>query len=783
MIACDRMTAVRERADLLTLALALAIVPLTWWLLFGWSWSRDIAGHDELASLHNLLSIREIAETGEGWQALVYRADALGGFKGRDTVGPFPLFSLFATIGLTPTAIVVWSAFTVQALLAFLGCRAVVDLSMVSGGAPRALTPIGRIGAISVAGFAPVLAWRLSFGHLNLVVGLLPFAAALALLAAAAARTSTMTLAAVGATAFVLGLLHAGQQLVVYGAVFGAPIIIGLWWSLRGEWRRLAPPALITVGAFLVALPAFWSVLAHARSSDAPRLLGTATVTYDFVTSTLGDWLTSLPWTRALSSPGRVASLHHEVNYPVGPLVPLLALLPWRRARALAIGLALAVVAVLVFSMDLAPGSRALLALIPPLRSFRVPARAALPVLWALSILSVAALVGYSGARVLLPPPAPRSTRRRQDRGERQSFAGSAWRDHLGWLGIPVAITLFLAPPALRDVVVLALVASTVVVLRRGGALPIAMLVLVLGVASVGGFRERLLPFPEPLRYFAEADTLGGAVRRIKPDLDSTLNRVRLDLEIPVFTVNSAYAARLSSLDGYGTPTRRFSQLVFALRSDRYEPTAIFFKLPAGDPAFAVLRQLYNVGWNVTRPAPGQLALSPLGPTAGSAWFSASTVRLENLAAVARELRGAGETLGRRTKEVLWIDDSDLLAARADVPATIDERCREARILAVDAPHRGHAIVATISTDATCPFTFATNFTEDLRVTVVLASGRRAALNPFPGYGALTSVIAPAMATEIRLQAEPPRLPLAIGWVALGLACWGAAGWLITRER
>src|SRR5262245_32710676 len=65
MIACDRMPAGRERADLLTLALALAIVPLTWWLLLGWSWSRDIAGHDELASLNNLLSIREIVETGE----------------------------------------------------------------------------------------------------------------------------------------------------------------------------------------------------------------------------------------------------------------------------------------------------------------------------------------------------------------------------------------------------------------------------------------------------------------------------------------------------------------------------------------------------------------------------------------------------------------------------------------------------------------------------------------------------------------------------------------------
>lgn len=776
------MTAGRERDDLLTLALALAVVPLTWWLLLGWSASRAIAGHDELALLHNLLSIREIAETGEGWWALVYRPDALGGFKGRDTVGPFPLFSLLATIGATPTTISVWSAFTVQALLGFLGCRAAADLTTVAGGTPRALTPIGRLGVIWLCAFTPALAWRLGFGHLNLVVGLLPFAAALALVAAAGARSVTLTLGALSAAAFVLGLLHAGQQLVVYGAIFGAPILLGLWLSLGGTWRPLASPVLVAVGAFLVALPAFWGVLAHARSSDAARSLGTATVTYDFVTSTLGDWLTSLPWTRALPSPDRAASLHHEVNYPVGPLVLLLALVPWRRARALAIGLAVAVVGVLVFSTDLAPGSQALLALMPPLRSFRVPARAALLLIWALSLLSVAALAARAGAGVPSPPAEPRSARRQKSRSERRRAAGTPWRGDLPWLGVPLAIVLFLAPPTLRDVAALGLIAASVAVVWRGGAVPVAMILVVLGTCSVAAFRERLLPFPEPARHLAEADGLGAAVRRIKPELDSTLTRVRLDLEIPVFTVNSAYAAGLASLDGYGTPTRRFSQLVFALRGDRYEPTAIFFKLPAGDPAFAVLRQLYDVGWNVTLPARGRLAVNPLGPTAGPAWFSASTVRLDSLGALARELRGAGETLGRRATEVLWIDGSDPLATRADVPPTLDPRCRDARVLQVAAPRRAHEIVATTSTAAACPVTFATNFTEDLRATAVLAEGRRVDVMPFPGYGALTSVVAPAGTIEIRLRAEPSTLPLAIAWVALGLACWGAAAWLIVRQ-
>src|SRR5262245_60922606 len=357
----DRMTAGRERNDLLTLALALPLVPLIWWLLLGWSPGHAIGGHDELASLHNLLSIREIVETGEGWRALVYRPDVMGGFKGRDTGGAFPLFPLLAMLGLTATTISVVSAFVVQALLAFLGCRATEDLTALGNDAPQPLPLIGRIGVIALCGFAPILGWRLAYGHFNLVVGLLPFAAALALVAAAAARTLTLTVTVLGAVAFVLGLLHSGQQLVVYGAILGAPILLGLCLSRGGEWARLVAPLLIAVGAFLVALPAFWGALAHARSSDAARSLGTTIVTYDFSTATLGDWVTSLPWTSTLPAPGRAPSLHHEVNYPVGPLVVLLALLPWRRARALAIGLAVAIVGLLVLSMDLAPLSRAML--------------------------------------------------------------------------------------------------------------------------------------------------------------------------------------------------------------------------------------------------------------------------------------------------------------------------------------------------------------------------------------------------------------------------------------
>ncbi len=57
-------------------------------------------------------------------------------------------------------------------------------------------------------------------------------------------------------------------------------------------------------------------MLCHARSSDAPRGLGDAVVTYDFVTATASDWLTSLPWTKAGDSriPRRIPPSRGELR-------------------------------------------------------------------------------------------------------------------------------------------------------------------------------------------------------------------------------------------------------------------------------------------------------------------------------------------------------------------------------------------------------------------------------------------------------------------------------------
>jgi hypothetical protein len=442
----------------------------------------------------------------------------------------------------------------------------------------------------------------------------------------------------------------------------------------------------------------------------------------------------------------------HEVNYPVGPLVVLLALVPWRRARALGVGLGISLAAIVIFSMDLAPFSRALLAAIPPLHSFRVPSRSALVWLWLVPILGAAALA------------------------HRDRIAPRAWA---AWLAIPLAMLLLILPPIVRECAAVLLVAVVVVLtLLRRQAVPVAIVLVVLGVSSVAAFGERLSPFLGVPSLFATAEAIGTAVRTEKPALESSLARVRLDFEVPPFAPNTAVAARLSSLDGYAVPTRRFSALVVALRGERYEPTANFFRLTAADTAFPALRQLYNVTDSVAVVPPQRLAITALGPTAGPAWFSVSVSRADDLTALARELRESGDTLHLRVRQVLWHDGADPLAASAPLPSQLDDRCRDARVAAVHAPRRSSHIVAEVATAAACPLTFATNFTEDLRAMAVLAGGVELAVPVFPAYGALAGVWVPAGATMIRLRAQPVQLPWAGAWVALGIACCAGAAWL-----
>jgi hypothetical protein len=743
-----------EADDMALLALAAVLVPATWWLLLGWSWPDLIAGHDGVATV--FLAIRELVEAKGRWAELAYRADLFGGMKMKDAIGPLPVLALLARLPLSPTTVFNVFTFLVQITIAFLAVRTATDLAAAWTATRRRPTWLEGMAGVWMCGFAPALAWRLGYGHHTLVVGTLPFLAAASLLAAAGAGTVTVTLVVVAAAALVNGILFTGHQLVLYSVVFGGPILVGLWKTCGVRPRALGAVALTCLAAFLIALPGFYGVLHHASSGDSLRALGRMELTYAWLTSHPLDWLTSIPWTRQALPFRRPVLYHHEINYAAGPLLALLALVPWRRAKTLALGVAASVVLVLLFSMNVRPYSDALLFVIPPLNTFRVPPRAILPALLLLPSLVLAAFLVRSGAGGKAGPTALLALAA----GGIFFFLPSLAREAVGWA------------------VAVALVWQT---LQRRRAWPAAAwtaVLCVIAAGSVAAFRERLLPFVHGEAALAQMRTAGEEAIRAQPALASPLVRVSLGPEAPGFEANTAFAARLSALEGYFFPLRRFVELLCALRGQEYRPNQLITRFPEDHPTSRPMFQLYDVAWRV-RLRPGNGAeVTRLTDPAGPAWFSAGLTRVDSYAALGRDLLAVGDDLGRRAHEALWLVTTDPRVAAARLPVSVDPACASARVREVRARRGTSGVAAVVEVPADCPLTFAMNYAETLRATATVAGQSRPA-TVFPAYGALAAVWVPAGATEVHVEAAVTSLPWPAAWGVVGLGL----GWILVAYR
>jgi len=730
----------REREDIVTLATSLAVVPLTW-LVLGWRWPLSVSGHDGLANV--LVLLQALVQAGGDWSRLAYRAELLGGMKVRDAVGPFPVFTALARLGLSPTAILDLTSFLLQSAIAFLGVRAAADLATACAGREARPGFWLRLAGVWACAFAPVLGWKIGAGHQTLVTGMLPFLAALALVLAAVAGTAGATLVIVSAAAVAGGVLFTGHQMVAYGAIFGAPILAGAAWTLRRQPRALVLPAATGLGAILFVLPELWGVLAHAFGTDSLRALHGMRITYSYLTGRPLDWLGSLLWAKDVLPPGVPALLHHEVNNPMGPMLLLLALVPWPRLRPLAVGLGASAAAALLFSTNAHPFSDALLFLLPPLGSFRVPTRALLPALFVLPVLALAGTLLKAGG------PKPKAV---------WALAGAA--------------AIYLLPPLLRELAGWTLAAAMVLPaprLRRLSAIPAAAVFLILAAGGLAAFRERAVSFdgfPDGEALLARARLVGERAVAAQPALRSPLVRVSPSFEWPELLSNTAVAAGVSGLDGYYFPQRRLVELVSAARGQAYQPNSLLLRFPPERPSSRALFQLYDVAWRLDESG----AVRPLIETAGPAWFARRLVRAESFGALGHQLVSRREELAGQVRRDLWVVDPDPMVARARLPDAIDVRCAGARVDAVDAPDGPTIARARVLTPADCPLTFAMNYAETLQATAGMGDGRTQRAAVFPSYGALAGVWVPRGATEVTLGARTPKPPLAPLWRALGAA-------------
>lgn len=687
---------------------ALLVIVVTW-LLLGQYLDNAITQVD--GALFQAPFTRSALEAGFDWTDHLYRFGVMGGSPMHDYAGTLPLVQLCSAIGLSTTATLNAITIFLQLCFGFFGLKTIEAIGTVWSPVPVRLALPERIASVWLCSFAPVLGWRLALGHETIVEGLLPMLVGASLLWLAKAQRLSAFALAFGFFAVWSGVSRLGAQLVLYSLIVGGPYLVALLLTSPPRRRDAAIVTAVVVGGVLVALPRVAGMLEYT-SHDAGRALGDA-LTYSLGPARAEHWWSSLAWTRETTG----GVLAHEQNYPVGPLLVLLVVLwPRGKGRAVAATLAVGAVLAILFASDVAPVSTIVLQ-VPLVESFRIPARAILPLL------------------VLLPSHALALfwIAREQARASTPDHARSRL---LAWLAIAIATALIALHGRLgswpREVIAWLGCIGLAGIARWWPHL-LQRYVLACVVVLVAGLG--VLAFDERLVRNAPREPIEGAPQQLRtavleeaPDLAMPLNRIQVLDAPPPYAMALGFAAGLGTIDGDFNPPRRFLTLLGALRGKPLAAATVVFTL-GHSPMFPVLQQLYNIRYAISFEN-GAPTFVELPPPPGAAWLPARVETLDSPDAIALALKQDA----RSTAYLL----------RAD--GAITSTTCKGHVLGVETDRLGQRATIDVETQTACTLVVATNYVRSLRAT---AGGRTLAV--FPIDIALTGIAVPPGRTLVML--------------------------------
>lgn len=697
----------------------------------------------------------DLVEANANPDALLYRPGIAGGVALYGMTGLPIIEWILVKLGFGTIHALNACTIGCQALYGFFAARLALDIARrslpIGLGPPRAIGPIVCFFAVA----APALATRFAAGHLNLVIGFLAFPAALAVLAASAVRTETITLLGVAALAMADSLACQGAQALTYGLLFGVPLLLaaaipvpvsGGPCCARG-WRALlrtvGPLLLVLTIAVLIALPEAIAMTAQARSSDAVRRLGD-NIAYEYGALSVVGFVRSWLWDPT-AWPSSEWMIWDDHTYGIGPLfVVTLALLSHDGRRLLAmwlLGLAFAA----VLSLRIQPLAGWMLDALPLLRSFRAPSR---------SLFVFASLVVPLAGAVFA-----------------HAFTAPSWRtfekrEVRTWLWALLFVLLACAicalPPLGREAIVWAVslcfaLFCLVPPLRTRPPFCPALLFFPLVTGAALAFSERYPPLELSTRHENAVDRLAQRVRTTHPELNSPLVRAHVVGTRPPYHYNEGHLLGLSTLDAYAFPQRRFLELVAACEAAPVQLTRNLLHFASASSAFPCVRVLYNIRAIVhVDPTSGSVEVRDAGPTLGEAWFAQHLFRAESMDALAglvRDRVAAGEMDSLR-RTAPWVSTDQTAASVANDFGTSD--CSNATVHRIQSFDHGQRFELHVSCPGTCPLVLSTNFADGFRAEVKLTDNRNVMARTLPLYGGLLGIAVPAGAAAVSVRFEPP---------------------------
>jgi hypothetical protein len=738
-----------EQSDFFALLLISVQVVLTWILFFAWKMHLSVATGDAIS--FDFLLLKDLVEQHGDWTRFSYRPGWLGGVPLLESVGLPWIYEWIGRLGLRPYAGLNLAVFFTQILYAFLGLKLAEFFQVIWGQRDFRIPLLQRLLIAWILAFAPAIAWKISKGHWLMVLATLIYLAAASLILGYRARRLSFVLGIVCSLIAWSSSQSILQQPVLNAIIFGAPLVLPLLTGSTSEKKQMLLLCLcFLLGGWALAMNRFGPLLSNLIAGDSSRALGGDSIAFSYLTANARDWLSSLPWGLNVISSARDSQLWHETNYPLGPLLLILPLLPGKKCKWLLLGLCVSTVLAILFSMDFKPVSETLLAIVPPLKSFRVPSRAILPAAMILPILAI------SGIIYRLP------------RFEIRQGA-------IARLPLLAVLLFLIRDPGLREVLILSAVAVLVLqyfappLFSKAGASIFSAEggLLLLGCGSLLAFQERIRkPLPDLALVLQETSVIEAQVMALAPSLASPLTRAWLEVPYWKLSPNLAPFIHVSTILGYGFPTARYSLLIQSLAGIRV-PVLFNIDRELVRSSAPVLENLYDVRYRVSsssREFPPHLTLTPTGGTWGPAWFSSEIVGVNTFPELASRLKESAAAGASRPKsrELVVVSDREVpndLASR-----TLSGLCGSSSVTSVDYRREEQVLGVRVGTAADCPLTISTNYVNHLIAETGPPGFER--LETFPAYGALLGIWVPAHTRDIRIRA-PVSFP---AWIRLSQA-------------
>lgn len=725
----------RERQRLLQLLLCVGVVAVTW-ISLGFRPAYSAMGHD---ATHLFLPILSILHDAQGdWRALVYRPEYFGGANLLGLRGVLPLSVLLTKIGVSPLWTLNLDLFAAQALMGYLGIEAV---RILAGRHEQSLSPSDLVIGICLVwlvSFSPFMGWRVNLGHLNLIYGLAGFGALVTLWLAVAYRRVTLVTGVVVLLTLVQAFCIQGFQVLIMGALFCAPVILGLAVAEPALGIRRVVGASVycfefTVVAVAIAAPVFIAMLTFATGMDTPRQAGHDVSIYTYMVAGWRELVDVLMWF-AHGISHMADSRPVESRYGLGPILILMMLLVNRRRWPVpaALLLSLAVGVLLVARIEPISGW---LVHIPFVADYRVPMRLFMPVTWLATILVCAEIV--------------------------KRISATPRRIHLPLMVIAALVlvmSLLLANLGKEILVwVLALVVLSGFATRRPQVVVAAALVMVF--INLEAFSTNMDMARHAGEVLAANREFGQAFIDKDPQLKMPLNRI--DIDINRFDLDVSPVGKLTSITGYGFPHKQYSILVHDLVGARFLATRDYFDPTHKIANFYVVRQLYNIRYRLKRTGRASAVLVPLGPTPGPVWASDRRGVLPNQHQLDLWLIKVMHQPGWQQSQYVTIPK----LARDHSPG-----CESLKFSTpVFSDHDRHIDIhvhgsAAVSCPVTVSMTWSSNLSGSAKV-----GARREQLGFYPAYGALVGFTLPRGATTITIESGLKHYGLSLALAFLGL--------------